>query len=40
MSILISTADQINKSPVNQSKAKMMYSFGKGSRFLKGKENA
>lgn len=39
MSILISTADQINRAPTNQSQAKMLYSFGKGPRFVKNQEN-
>ena len=33
MSITISTCNQICNSPLNQSRAKMLYSFSKGERF-------
>lgn len=39
MSIVTSTSEQICHSPTNQSKAKMLYSFSKSSRFPKSKEN-
>lgn len=37
MSITISNCDEICNSPVNSSKAKMLYSFSKGERFSKRK---
>lgn len=37
MSITISNCDEICNSPVNSSKAKMLYTFSKGDRFSKRK---